>query len=82
MVTFITVTINRCDELEDIAKRIASLCDESAKYSENMNCFIELYQEELNEYKIKLENCLAEADDKVLPCSLKVKVDSKLSVIE
>ena len=56
---------SHAEELWSIDRRLRTLREDMIKnYSDNMEHFKELFQEELDAYKVKLETFVAEADDK------------------
>ena len=64
-----TVTFSRWDEMDDMQKRIQSITEDALKTSKER--IYETHHKELNSYRVKIENLFADADDMVLPNSIK-----------
>ena len=62
----------RWDEFNNITNRVQSIYrDASSNSDEGKPTLNEKQREELNDYKVKIENFYADADDMVLPRGMK-----------
>lgn len=58
----------RMDEINDIKKRIQSICEDASSNSDQGKPTLnQKHREDLNAYKVKIENFFVDADDMVLP---------------